>query len=50
MRIDNNSLMNILGGVSAAYISSWIKIFSTIMEFGEKIGSSIRRIVSGKYC
>ena len=50
MKLEKNELLNIYGGISAAYISAWTKVFSTIWEFGAKIGSSLRRIINKNYC
>jgi len=50
MKLTNNELILIQGGVSASFISAWIKVFTTIIDFGRKVGSSIRRGTTKNYC
>lgn len=51
MKLEKNELVAIYGGATtAAYITAWTKVFTTIWEFGQKIGSSLRRIVNKNYC
>ena len=38
------------GGIASPLINAFSKMISTLYELGEKTGSSIRRLVSGKYC
>ena len=42
---------NISGGaITSPLINAVSKLMTTLYELGEKTGSSIRRLVSGKYC
>ena len=51
MKLKNEELIMIMGGaVTASFITSCIKIFTTIIDFGRKVGSSLRRIKTGSYC
>ena len=44
-------MTNVSGGaIASPLINAVSKIINTIYELGEKTGSSIRRLVSGKYC
>ena len=38
------------GGVASPLINAISKMITTLYDLGEKTGSSIRRLVSGKYC
>ena len=38
------------GGITSSFINSITKIVGAIYNLGEKTGSSIRRLISGKYC
>lgn len=38
------------GGIASPLINAVSKLMTTLYELGEKTGSSIRRLVSGKYC
>jgi len=38
------------GGITSPLINAVSKMISTLYYLGEKTGSSIRRLVSGKYC
>ena len=38
------------GGIASPLINAISKMISTLYDIGEKTGSSIRRLVSGKYC
>jgi len=38
------------GGIASPLINAVSKMIATIYDLGEKTGSSIRRLVSGKYC
>ena len=50
MKLKDKELLEVRGGASAAYISAWIKVFTTIIDFGRKIGSSLRRGLDKNYC
>lgn len=38
------------GGIASPLINAFSKMISTLYELGEKTGSSLRRLISGKYC
>jgi len=38
------------GGIASPLINAISKMITTLYDLGEKTGSSIRRLVSGKYC
>ncbi len=38
------------GGIASPLINAVSKMIATLYDLGEKTGSSIRRLVSGKYC
>ena len=38
------------GSITSSWVNAISKIITTIYDLGEKTGSSIRRLVSGKYC
>ena len=51
MKLNNQELLCIVGGsVTAALVSAVVKVFTTIMDFGRKVGSTIRRGISRNYC
>jgi len=51
MKLKNEELIMIMGGaVSASFITACIKIFTTIIDFGRKVGSSLRRVNTKNYC
>ena len=49
MRLTNEELIMVKGG-SAALLTAVIKVFTTIIEFGKMIGSSLRRVKTKNYC
>lgn len=50
-RLDNNTLYNVEGGaINASLISAIVRAFNTIIDFGVKIGSSLRRKKTKNYC
>ena len=50
-KIESGDLLKINGGgITAAYLNAAARAVSTILDFGRTIGSSIRRIISRKYC
>jgi len=51
MKLNTQELLAIKGGaITAAFITAIVKVFTTIIDFGQKVGSSIRRISSRNYC
>ena len=50
MKLNNKDLVAIEGGVNAAFITAVISVFTTIIDFGKGIGSSIRRAKTKNYC
>lgn len=51
MKIENNELINITGGdITSAMITYVVRLFTTVIDFGKMVGSSIRRAVSKNYC
>ena len=38
------------GGIASPLINAVSKMITTLYDLGEKTGSSIRRLISGKYC
>ena len=51
IKLETNELININGGgITAAYLNAAARAVNTILEFGRTVGSSIRRIISRKYC
>ena len=49
--IENKELVKINGGgLTAAYLNAAARAVNTLLDFGRTVGSSIRRIVSRKYC
>lgn len=50
MKLDDIELQQIFGGTSAALINAILKVFTTIVDYGRKFGSSLRRAISHKPC
>lgn len=53
MRIDDRQLESILGGastVSGTVINAFVNIIKVLLEAGEGVGSSIRRVVEKDIC
>ena len=51
MKIKNEELLFISGGAfNATLLNSIARIFTTIIEVGKMIGSSLRRIKGKNYC
>ena len=51
--MENNELINIVGGASSingTILNSISRLFSTLLEIGRTIGSSIRRAQNKNYC
>ena len=38
------------GGIASPLINAISKMITTLYDLGEKTGSSIRRLINGKYC
>lgn len=52
-KLSNEELIKISGGtmqITASLLNAVVKCFDTLLELGRTIGSSIRRISSGKIC
>ena len=51
-RLNKTELVAITGGASitAALVTSIVKAFNSIFDFGKMIGSSLRRIKTKNYC
>lgn len=51
IRIDSTELIKINGGgFGASYLNAAARAVNTLLDFGRTVGSSIRRIISRKYC
>jgi len=51
MKLSETELFIIKGGaLSAAFVTAVVKAFTTIFEFGRKVGSSLRRGITKSYC
>ena len=50
MYLSNQELIQIEGGINASLITAVIRVFTTIIDFGKGIGSSIRRAQTKNYC
>lgn len=51
MELKKEEMRNITGGsISSAMINAITKAVNTIYELGKQTGSTIRRLISGKYC
>lgn len=52
LKINDNEMLNIIGGASIGYslINAITKAVNTVYSIGQSIGSSLRRVMSGKYC
>ncbi len=52
MKVVNNVEMLKIngGGLSSQLLNAITKTISTIYGFGQAVGSSIRRVIAGKYC
>lgn len=52
MKVVNNVEMVKIngGGLSSQFLNAITKAASTIYGFGQGVGSTIRRLVSGQYC
>ena len=49
--LKNNEMTMVTGGtITSPLINAVSKMINTLYDLGEKTGSSIRRLVSGKYC
>ena len=51
MELKQTEMKNINGGsLTSAMINAITKAVNTIYELGRQTGSSIRRLITGKYC
>ncbi len=51
MKLDCHELYNISGGaISASWISAIVRAFNSLVDFGIKVGSSLRRGLKKNYC
>ncbi len=51
MILNDNQLKSISGGaITSTLINAIVKGFSLIIELGKSLGSTIRRVTSGKTC
>ena len=50
MKMSNEELLAVSGGISASYLTAFAKIFTTIIEIGKMVGTSIRRSINKSYC
>lgn len=53
MILNNSELLLVEGGainMSSTLLNSLARVITTIIEWGQMIGSSLYRIKSGKYC
>ena len=50
MRIENKELICIKGGVSSTFITSVVRLVTTVVDFGRMVGSSLRRGINRNYC
>ena len=48
--LNKYELNNISGGITGTVFNSIVRAFTLVLELGRTLGSSIRRIISGKYC
>jgi hypothetical protein len=51
-KLEKEEMLNIVGGgtLSASLITSIVRGVNALFEIGQSIGTSIRRIYSGKIC
>lgn len=47
---DTELLNTVGGGISASLISAAVRAFTTIIEVGKMIGTSLRRGINKNYC
>ena len=51
MKLERHELINVSGGgLTATYINATSRAINTILDLGRTVGSSIRRVVSRKWC
>jgi len=48
--LNKKELNNIVGGVSGAIITSVTKAINALYDLGRNLGSTIRRIISKRFC
>lgn len=50
-KLATEELVMIQGGaITATFFNSISRLFSTVIDFGRQLGSSIRRLINGKFC
>lgn len=50
MKLEQYELLKISGGISSAWITSLVRLFNSVIDFGRMVGSSIRRGISRNFC
>lgn len=52
VKINEKEMFNVIGGATIGYslINAITKAVQTVYSIGQSIGSSLRRVVNGKYC
>ncbi len=50
MKLNNEELLCVVGGVSASMINAILKVVTSIVDYGRKFGSAIRRAISHNPC
>ena len=51
MIIKTEQLYNIKGGaITASFLNSVVRIFTTVIDLGKMIGSTLRRVKNKNYC
>ena len=49
--VENEVLLNIKGGgITPSVVNALTRLVATVLDLGKTVGSSIRRITSGKLC
>ena len=50
-KLEKEEMMKINGGaITASFLTAFARSLSTIMNVGQTLGSSIRRLFAGSYC
>lgn len=53
-RVNNESLVEITGGTSTvingSFVNAFVNVIKLLMDAGNSVGSSIRRIAEGEVC
>lgn len=51
MKLKNEEMKSIDGGAfTATMLNAITKAVNTVYEFGRQVGSTLRRLINGKYC